>query len=313
MKESTLTNFANKRIIQLELEGRYSTAHLYSNALRSFTEFCGTKIVTFKQVNRDNLKQYYQFLLDHHKKLNTISTYMRMLRSIYNRAIDANLAPYIHRLFHDVYTGIDSTHKKAISPKDLHKLLYGKTKNKELYKTQQIANLLFQFSGMSFVDFAHMEKSNLKNGTLDYCRVKTGTPIDIAILNSAYKFVHHLVKDENTSKSNQHDYLFSILSGNYSKRTKEGYTEYQSALRRFNTNLKKLAKTFQMTNIPVSSYTFRHSWATIAKNLGVPIEMISESLGHKSIKTTQIYLKGFNIAERTKVNEKNYRFVRNIV
>lgn len=186
MKKNSLTNFANERINQLELEGRYSTAHIYSNALRSFTKFCGTKTVSFQQVNKENLKLYYQFLLDHHKKLNTISTYMRMLRSIYNRAIDANIAPYIHRLFHDVYTGIDSTHKKAISPKDLHKLLYGKTNDKRLSKTQQIANLLFQFSGMSFVDFAHMEKSNLKNGTLDYCRVKTGTPIDVAILNSAY-------------------------------------------------------------------------------------------------------------------------------
>jgi len=311
MKKNSLTSFASERINQLELEGRYSTAHIYSNALRSFTEFCGTKAVSFQQINRESLKLYYQFLLDHHKKLNTISTYMRMLRSIYNRAIDANLAPYVHRLFHDVYTGIDSTHKKAISPKDLHKLLYGKTDDRELDKTQQIANLLFQFSGMSFVDFAHMEKSNLKNGTLDYCRIKTGTPIDVTILNSAYKFVHHLEKKENNSA--QHHYLFSILSGNYSKRTKEGYIEYQTALRKFNTNLKKLADTFQMTNVPISSYTFRHSWATIAKNLGVPIEMISESLGHKSIKTTQIYLKGFNITERTKINEKNYRFVSNLV
>lgn len=34
--------------------------------------------------------------------------------------------------------------------------------------------------------------------------------------------------------------------------------------------------------------------------------MISESLGHKSIKTTQIYLKGFELEERTKVNKQNY-------
>lgn len=38
--------------------------------------------------------------------------------------------------------------------------------------------------------------------------------------------------------------------------------------------------------------------------------MISESLGHKSIKTTQIYLKGFELEERTKVNKQNYYYVR---
>ncbi len=58
-------------------------------------------------------------------------------------------------------------------------------------------------------------------------------------------------------------------------------------------------------------YIFFHSWATTAKYRGVPIEMISESLGHKSIKTTQIYLKGFELSERTKVNRLNYSYVMN--
>ena len=58
-------------------------------------------------------------------------------------------------------------------------------------------------------------------------------------------------------------------------------------------------------------YIFFHSWATTAKYRGVPIEMISESLGQKSIKTTQIYLKGFELSERTKVNRLNYSYVMN--
>lgn len=39
--------------------------------------------------------------------------------------------------------------------------------------------------------------------------------------------------------------------------------------------------------------------------------MISESLGHKSIKTTQIYLKGFGLKERTEVNKMNLSYVKN--
>ena len=56
--------------------------------------------------------------------------------------------------------------------------------------------------------------------------------------------------------------------------------EYQSALRQFNKNLKELAKAYILKS-PVTSYTLRHSWATIAKYRGVSIEMISEALGHK--------------------------------
>ncbi len=37
--------------------------------------------------------------------------------------------------------------------------------------------------------------------------------------------------------------------------------------------------------------------------------MISESLGHTSIRTTQIYLKGFELADRTRVNRLNYAYI----
>lgn len=50
-------------------------------------------------------------------------------------------------------------------------------------------------------------------------------------------------------------------------------------------------------------YISRHSWATIAKNEGIPISLISEGLGHTSEKTTQIYLNSFAVDTLNKVNE----------
>ena len=102
---------------------------------------------------------------------------------------------------------------------------------------------------------------------------------------------------------------FHILSGEYKRGEEGAYREYQSALRKFNNHLKSLSRKLRLHS-SVTSYTLRHSWATTAKYRGVPIEMISESLGHKSIKTTQIYLKGFELEERTKVNKQNYYYVR---
>lgn len=43
----------------------------------------------------------------------------------------------------------------------------------------------------------------------------------------------------------------------------------------------------------MSSYVARHSSATIGKFLNVPIQVISEALGHENVKTTQIYLESF--------------------
>ena len=271
MNKNGFSRCAEMYIERLRKEGRYSTAHVYKNALLSFTTFCGTFNVSFRQVTRGRLRCYGQYLYECGLKPNTVSTYMRMLRSIYNRGVESGSAPYVHRLFHDVYTGVDIRQKKALPVAELHRLLYDDPKSERLRHTQTIAALMFQFCGMSFADLAHLEKSSLDSNVLRYNRIKTKTPMSVEVLDTAKEMINQL-RSNQVTPSDCPDYLFDS---------------------------------------PVSSYTLRHSWATTAKYRGVPIEMISESLGHKSIKTTQIYLKGFNLQERTEVNKMNLSYVRN--
>lgn len=294
---------------RLRKEGRHSTAHVYKNALFSFCKFCGISNVSFRQVTRERLRLYGQYLCECGLKPNTVSTYMRMLRSIYNRGVEAGNASYVPRLFGDVYTGVDVRQKKALPAAELHKLLYEDPKSERLRRTQAIAALMFQFCGMSFADLAHLEKSSLDSNVLRYNRVKTKTPMSVEVLDSAREMIEQL-RNKQESLPDCPDYLFDILRGDKKRKDVASYREYQSALRRFNNSLKDLARVLHLKS-PVSSYTFRHSWATTAKYRGVSIEMISESLGHKSIKTTQIYLKGFGLEERTKVNKGNLSYVRN--
>ena len=296
MNKNGFSRCGENYINRLRKEGRYSTAHVYKNALYSFGRYCGTLNVSFKQVTKERLRRYGQYLYECGLKPNTISTYMRMLRSIYNRGVEAGSAPYVPRLFHDVYTGVDVRQKKALSAGELHKLLYEDPKSERLRRTQIIAALMFQFCGMSFADLAHLEKSALDQSVLRYNRIKTKTPMSVEVLDTARGMINQLWSNQEPIPDCP-DYLFDIR-------------EYQSALRNFNNRLKDLARVLRLKS-PVSSYTLRHSWATTAKYRGVPIEMISESLGHKSIKTTQIYLKGFELKERTEVNKGNLSYIRN--
>ena len=132
--------------------------------------------------------------------------------------------------------------------------------------------------------------------------------MSVEVLDTAHKLLAQLWNTKNYHPDYP-DYLFNILRGDKKKKEERAYIEYQSALRKFNNQLKYLAKACCLRS-HVSSYSLRHSWATTAKNCGTPIEMISESLGHKSIKTTQIYLKGFDLERRTEVNKQNYFYVR---
>ena len=308
MNKNGFSQCAGAYIERLRKEGRYSTAHVYKNALFSFSKFCGTLNISFRQVTRECLRCYGQHLYESGLKLNTISTYMRMLRSIYNRGVEAGSAPYVHRLFHEVYTGVDVRQKKALPVVALRRLLYEDPHSDRLRRTQAIAALMFQFCGMSFADLSHLEKSALDSNVLRYNRVKTKTPMSVEVLDSAQEMLEQL-RNRQSPRPGCPDYLFGILQGDKKRKDEKAYREYQSALRRFNYCLKSLAKRLRL-NFPVTSYTLRHSWATTAKYRGVPIEMISESLGHKSIKTTQIYLKGFELKERTEVNRMNLSYVK---
>ena len=308
MNKNGFSRCAEFYIGRLRKEGRYSTAHVYKNALFSFSKFCGTSNVSFRQITRERLRRYGQYLYECGLKPNTISTYMRMLRSIYNRGVDMHQAPYVHGLFRDVFTGVDTRQKKAIPIGELHILLNKDPQSEKLRRTQAIANLLFQFCGMPFSDLAHLEKSNLKQGLLKYNRLKTGTPMSIEVLESAQNAIGGLYNKSDARSSGYPDYLFRILSGAYKRNEEGAYREYQSALRRFNNELKSLSRKLRLHS-PVTSYTLRHSWATTAKYRGVPIEMISESLGHKSIRTTQTYLKGFGLKERTEANKLNCSYI----
>ncbi|MCC8087724.1 MAG: tyrosine-type recombinase/integrase [Rikenellaceae bacterium] len=62
--------------------------------------------------------------------------------------------------------------------------------------------------------------------------------------------------------------------------------------------MKKIGENLGIGNI--STYTARHSFATVLKRSGVNISYISESLSHNNIKTTENYLSSFEKDERIK-------------
>ena len=291
---------ADSYIYSLREENRYSTAHVYENAVNSLSTYFNHLHISFDLINKDNLRKYEQFLKDRKCKSNTISTYMRAIRCIYNKGVEAENAKYIPHLFKEVYTGIESVKKKAIPIKDLQTLLQQAPESEKLREIQTTVNLMFVFCGMPFADLSHLEEYNIQGDTLEYLRKKTGTPIKMEVLDSAKNMILK-IKSKKDAK-----YLFPFLSG--TKYGRDAYREYQAALCKFNRDLNLLATELGIKD-RVTSYSIRHSFATSLKNRKVPIEMISELLGHKSIKTTQIYLKSFAMEEQTKVNKSNYKYV----
>ncbi len=209
MNKNGFSRCADIYIGRLREEGRYSTAHVYQNALLSFSKFCGVHSVSFRQVTRDRLRRYEQHLYACGLKPNTISTYMRMLRSIYNRGVErVVLLMSTACSMRSIRGGCAS--EKGASVVALRRLLYEDPQSDRLRRTQAIAALMFQFCGMSFADLSHLEKSALDSNVLRYNRVKTKTPMSVEVLDSAQEMLEQL-RNRQSPRPGCPDYLFSIL------------------------------------------------------------------------------------------------------
>ncbi|MDE7407116.1 MAG: tyrosine-type recombinase/integrase, partial [Muribaculaceae bacterium] len=68
-----------------------------------------------------------------------------------------------------------------------------------------------------------------------------------------------------------------------------------------NRHLKEIAHMIGIS-IPLTIYVARHSWASAARYKGVPMHIISESLGHSTEATTQIYLASLDTSEIDRAN-----------
>jgi integrase len=74
------------------------------------------------------------------------------------------------------------------------------------------------------------------------------------------------------------------------------YTQYRNGMR-FTNKKRKIIGEMIGLEVPFSTYVSRHSWAIIAKRSGIPTAIISNSLGHETERTTQIYARYWEYRE----------------
>ena len=101
---------------------RLGTAHVYRSTLNRIKDFVGGRPLPFSDITPLWLQAFQNYLLKRQLNWNTISTYMRMLRAVYYRAIDEGCAPFRPRLFKGVYTGTRVTVKRALDEQILRRI-----------------------------------------------------------------------------------------------------------------------------------------------------------------------------------------------
>lgn len=288
--EYTVFNFTERLIAKLRQNGKVRTSETYASALNSFRNFRKGEDIMLDCLTSTVMESYEAWLLNRRVALNTVSFYTRILRAVYNRAVEDNIienrTPFRH-----VYTGVDKTVKRALPIAMLKKI-----KNLDLSYSlhldfaRDMFLLSFYLRGMSFIDMAFLKKTDLKNGYVTYRRRKTGQQLII-------EWTREMQQLLDKYPANKSRYLLPIIRN-------PGTNErcvYRNAAYRINYCLKTIGREVGVT-IPLTLYVARHSWASAAKANGIPVSVISEGMGHESEATTLIYLASLETSIVDKAN-----------
>lgn len=289
-QEYSLFNFMESIIAKLKQNGKVRTSETYKSTLNSFKNFRQNHDIMLDCLTAEIMEAYEAWHQKRGVAPNTISFYTRILRAVYNRAVERGIIDN-RNPFRHVYTGIDKTVKRALPLAMIRKI---KALDLSLTPALDYARDMFLMSfylrGMSLIDMAFLKKSDLKNGYVTYRRCKTGQRLIIE-WTPEMQMVIDKYPETHT------DYLLPIIRN---PGTNERYT-YRNAGYNINYNLKKIASMVGI-QIPMTLYVARHSWASAAKAKGIPLSVISEGMGHDSEATTQIYLTSLDTSIVDKAN-----------
>lgn len=298
-KTHDLLSLLELYITNLKKESRFSTAETFSSTLSIVKryKYDGRKNqIPILSITEEWLQNLENTLLKENKAPSTIGKHMRNIRVIINLAIDRGLMdkseyPFGKRRYQIPAT---SNHKRALNQAQVSALANYETFIPQEARARDYWLFSYLAAGINMMDMAHLRYRNLQGDKLTFYRVKTEnsrktnlTPIEVILHPRALQILEVYGRPKKGSDT----LIFDLITGTKSK--ERTLSEQKSSVATINKYLKrigeKLAFPFKLT-----TYTARHSYATISMRSEVPIQHISESLGHSSLKVTSTYLGSFD-------------------
>jgi integrase/recombinase XerD len=297
-KDSILTAFNNK-IEELTKGGQIGTASSYKCAINSIQKFT-TKDLKYSDITLDWVKKYEVHLLSEEKTRTTIKFYIGCLRAIMNegkglRIITEAQYPFGKGKF-EIKTG--TGRKLALTLNQINKLLKHPLRTNNERRMRDLWFFSYLTNGINFNDMLRLKYKDIAGGEIHFHRQKTirTTRDQKEISATLLPEMKQIIKKWGNADQKLDNYIFPFLSKDMDAVTEK--KNIQNVIRLCNKKMKEISKALKYDTI--STYTARHSYATVLKRSGANIAFISESLGHSDLRTTENYLSSFEQEARAK-------------
>ena len=259
------------------------TKEIYRATLKKVVNYAGenTKIESI------DLKWIYGFesYLAKTQGVNGRAIFLRSLKAV------CKYAEKMHLIQNCPFDGFqikqEPTRKRCVPISDFVKFMNYET-SEENSRCRDYFMLSFYLIGINVVDLLTARKDQIVDGRLEYVRSKTHKLYSIKIEPEAMELIE---------KHSGKNYLLDAL---------DTCVHYKSFARKINEGCQSIGPLVEVNDeifgnprkiiqpiIPgISTYYSRHSWATFASYIGIPIDIISQALGHNiGNPTTWIYIK----------------------
>lgn len=305
-KDSIYIAFDNK-IKSLEEAGQVGTASTYQCAVTSIQKYT-SRDIRFSDITIEWLKKYESHLLNEDKSRTTVKFYIGALRSIMNEGRNLMIITEAQYPFGKGKFEIKTAtgRKMALTLPQIKLVLdYPLSTDSEI-KCRDLWFFSYLLNGANFNDLLRLKFKDIAGGEVHFYRQKTirTTQRQKLIVAPLLPEMNAIIQKWGNSERKPDSYLFPYLSHGLTPREEKRII--QNVVRLVNKKMAKISKDLGLDTI--STYTARHSYATVLKRSGANISFISESLGHSDIRTTENYLSSFEQEERLKNAELLTKF-----
>jgi len=217
-------------------------------------------------------------------KPQTVDFYLRTFRALYGHALALSDNKTDGKPFGGHHTGGSFPAKRALHKEEVQRLLspaLRQTLPENRREALDVLLFILYARGMVFKDVYNLTRRMVTDRHIRYLRSKTGVPIDVEVVPELEEIMKRYYREDSPFVF---PFLHEVRKGCPGKELSE-----ESALRRINRSTHEIGRKTGLS-VPLTTYVLRHTWATLMLEDCQPVELISQCMGHSSIRTTQIYL-----------------------
>lgn len=294
----TINTAFEAKIERLKQAERVGTMWVYKTTLNSIERFAG-KSIPFSDITPKWLQEYENHQREIGRNTTSISITMRTLRAIISEAKHCGIIRPVDDPFNKGKYEIKNGHgrKLALTLEQIGQISRYDDGTETTAKYRDYWLFLYLCNGINVADFVKLRYRDIVDGEICFVRqktertTKTRKEIRVAVVPQMQAIIDRW---GNTPAPN--NFIFPILDG--SEDAVQSHAKTIAATGLINKRMRMIGEQLEIGNI--STYTARHSFATVLKRAGANIAYISESLGHQDLKTTENYLASFEREEREK-------------